>query len=168
MKKVVPQEMEDLQGCLGSCHGAVDSLDGAIEQCKQTMQQIERRKKEVDGKINDSLEQVRTALLVQNEEIRIKKTKSLKAQVHCLQSLRNGLSRAASMITDAQSHSPAQQLSTKKTLAERATKLQTTLKETKLVPSESDVFITDIDKPDTIRKMISLGNISGGSHACSL
>ena len=167
MEIFVQQEMEDLQGCLGSCHGVVDSLNGAIEQCKQTMQQIERRKKEVDGKINDSLEQIRTALLAQNEEIRIKKTRSLKAQVHCLQSLRNGLSRAASMITDAQSHSPAEQLSTKKTLAERATKLQTTLKETKLVPSESDVFITDIDKPDTIRKMISLGNISGGSHAAS-
>ena len=167
MEKFVQQEMEDLQGCLGSSHGAVDSLDGAIEQCKQTMQQIERRKKEVDGKINDSLEQIRTALLVQNEGIRIKKTKSLKAQVHCLQSLRNGLSRAASTITDAQSHSPAEQLSTKKTLAERATKLQKTFKETKLVPSESDVFITDIDKPDTISKMISLGNISGGSHAAS-
>ena len=48
----------------------------------------------------------------------------------------------------------------------RGTKLQKTFKETKLVPSESDVFITDIDKPDTIRKMISLGN-TGGSHAAS-
>ena len=167
MEKFAQQEIEGLQGCVENCQGALHSLDTAIMQCEKTMQQIETRKKEVDGKINDSLEQVRTALLAQNEEIQTKKTKNLKAQVQRLQWLRDGLSHAAGMITDTQSHSPAQQLSTKKTLAERATKLQKTFKETKLVPSESDVFITDIDKPDTIRKMISLGNISGGSHAAS-
>ena len=167
LEKFAQQEMDDLQGCLGNCQGALDTLNTAIEQCEQTMQQIETKKKEVDGKINDSLEQVRTALLAQNEEIQTKKTKSLKAQVQRLQWLRDGLSHAAGMITDAQSHSPAQQLSTKKTLAERATKLQTTFKETKLVPSESDVFITDIDKPDTISKMISLGSISGAHAATS-
>ena len=167
METFAQQEIAGLQGRVENCQGALHSLDMAITQCEQTMQQIETRKKEVDGKINDSLEQIRTALLAQNKDIHSKKRKSLKEQMQKLQWLRDGLSRAASMITDAQSHSPAQQLSTKKTLAERATKLQKTFKETKLVPSESDVFITDIDKPDTIRKMISLGSISGGVHAAS-
>ena len=137
------------------------------EQCKQRMQQIETRKEEIDGKIKDSLEQVRTALLEQNEEIFSKKTSSPKTHVQRLQWLQEGLSHAASMITDAKSHSPAQQLSTKKTLAERATKLQEEFEDTKLVPSTSDVFNTDIDKPNTIEKMISLGSISGGVHAAT-
>ena len=164
MTNIAQEEMEDLEGCLGSCQGALDSLDAAITQCEETIQQIEIRKKEVDSTINDSLEQVCTALLSQNDEIRAKKTSSLNTQMQKLQWLRDGLSHAASMITDAQSHSPAQQLSTKKTLAERVMKLQKTLNEVIL---ESDVFLTDLDKPDTTSKMISLGSISGTCHAAS-
>ena len=71
------------------------------------------------------------------------------------------------MITAAQSHSPAQQLSTKKALSERAAELKKEFGGLKVVPSESDTFTTLVASPDTVSKMISLGCISGGAHAAS-
>ena len=167
LEKVAEQEMESLRSNLGTCKGSVASLDRAIAQCKQTMQKVETRKKQVDTAINTSLEKVRTALLAQNEEIRLRKITGLEAQVQEFQRIRDGLSHASSMITAAQSHSPAQQLSTKKTLSERAEELKKRFAVMKLVPSENDTFTTLVASPDTVSKMISLGCISGGtSHSC--
>ena len=68
------------------------------------------------------------------------------------------------MIDDAQSHSPTQQLSTKKVLAERATKLQKEFATSVLSPSESADFVTDISDPAVIARMISLGCVSSGGY----
>ena len=167
LEKVAKQEMESLRSSLGNCNGAVASLDKASAQCKQTMQKVETRKMAVDTAINTSLEKVRTALLAQNEAIRLRKITGLEAQVQEFQRIRDGLSHASSMITAAQSHSPAQQLSTKKALSERAAELNKEFGGLKLVPSESDTFTTHVASPDTVSKMISLGCISGGAHAAS-
>ena len=167
LEEVAKQEMESLRSSLGNCNGAVASLDKAIAQCKQTMQKVETRKTAVDTAINTSLEKVRTALLAQNEAIRLRKITGLEAQVQEFQRIRDGLSHAFSMITAAQSHSPAQQLSTKKALSERAAELKKEFGGLKVVPSESDTFTTLVASPDTVSKMISLGCISGGAHAAS-
>ena len=167
LEKVAKQEMESLRSSLGNCNGAVASLDKAIAQCKQTMQKVETRKTAVDTAINTSLERVRTALLAQNEAIRLRKITGLEAQVQEFQRIRDGLSHASSMITAAQSHDPAQQLSTKKALSERAAELNREFGGLKLVPSESNTFTTLVANPDTVSKMISLGCISGGAHAAS-
>ena len=166
-EKVAKEEMEDLRASLGNCEGALSSLDEAIAKCNQTMQRIETRKTEVDTAINNSLEQVRKALLAQNEGIRSRKIMGLKAEVNELQRIRDGLSHAFTMITAAKDHSPVQQLSTKKALAERAAELKKGFEGSKLVPSESDTFTTVITNPDTISQMISLGCVSGGAHAAS-
>ena len=167
VEEVAKQEMESLRSSLGNCNGAVASLDKAIAQCKQTMQKVETRKTVVDTAINDSLEKVRTALLAQNEAIRLRKITGLEAQVREFQRIRDGLSHASSMITAAHSHSPAQQLSTKKALSEKAAELNREFGGLKLVPSVSDTFTTLVASPGTVSRMISLGCISGGAHAAS-
>ena len=166
-EKVAKEEMEDLRASLGNCEGTLSSLDEAIAKCNQTMQKVETRKTEVDTAINNSLEQVRKALLAQNEEIRLRKIMGLKAQVNEIQRIRDGLSHAFTVINAAKDHSPVQQLSTKKALAERAAELKKGFEASKLVPSESDAFITSITNSDTISQMISLGCVSVGAHAAS-
>ena len=166
-EKVAKEEMEDLRASLGNCEGTLSSLDEAIAKCNQTMQKVETRKTEVDTGINNSLDQVRKALLAQNEGIRSRKMMGLKAQVNELQRIRDGLSHAFTMITAAKDHSPVQQLSTKKALAERAAELKKDFEGSKLVPSKSDTFTTSITNSDTISQMISLGCVSGGAHAAS-
>ena len=163
VENVAKQEMESLKTCQGDTEGAVASLDAAIAKCKETMEKVEARKKEVDTAITNSLEQVRKALLTQNEKTRSGKIAGLEAQVCQLQRVRDGLSLASTMIAEAQSHSPAQLLSTKKVLAERATKLQKEFKDSNLLPSQNATFITDISDAGTISKMISLGCVSGGN-----
>lgn len=167
VEEVARQEMESLRACLQDSCGAVATLDTAIAQCKHTMKQVELRKKEVDTAITRSLDQVRKALLAQNEEIRLKKITSLETQSSQLLRVRDGLSHASNVITAAQSHSPAQQLSTKKVLAERARELQKEFRDSKLLPSENDTFHTAIADPDTVGKMTSLGCVTGGSHPAS-
>ena len=166
-EKVAKEEMEDLRASLGNCEGTLSSLDEAIAKCNQTMQKVETRKTEVDTAINNSLDQVRKALLAQNEGILSRKMMGLKAQVNELQRIRDGLSHAFTMITAAKDHSPVQQLSTKKALAERTAELKKGFEGSKLVPSESDTFTTVITNSDTTSQMISLGCVSGGAHAAS-
>ena len=167
VEEIAKQEMESLKACQGDTEGAVASLDAAIAKCKETMEKVEARKKAVDTAITNSLEQVRKALLTQNEKIRLGKVAGLEAQVYQLQRVRDGLSLASTMIAEAQSHSPAQLLSTKKVLAERATTLQKEFKDSNLLPCRNANFVTDISDPATISKMISLGCVSGGGHPAS-
>ena len=167
VEEVAKEEMESLRACQGDTEGAVASLDAAIVKCKETMEKVEARKKEVDTAITNSLEQVHKALLAQNKKICLGKIAGLEAQVGHLQRVRDGLSLASTMIAEAQSHSPAQLLSTKNVLAERATMLQKELKDFNLLPSQSATFVTDISDPATISKMISLGCVSGGGHPAS-
>ena len=167
LKIVEKQEIEHLRACQGDTEGVVASLDAAIAKCKETMEKVEARKKAVDTAITNSLEQVRKALLTQNEKIRSGKIAGLEAQVGHLQRVRDGLSLASTMIAEAQSHSPAQLLSTKKVLAERATMLQKEFKDSNLLPCRNANFVTDISDAGTISKMISLGCVSGGGHPAS-
>ena len=167
VETVATRAMESLSACTEGSQGAVATLDGAIAECKKTMQQVESRKKEVDNAITRSLEQVREALLVQNEDIRLKKITSLEGQVSKLTRIRKGLSHASDMISAAESHTPAQQLSTKKALADRATQLQQEFKDSQLLPAENDTVLTTIADPDTIKKMIDIGRLSGAAHAAS-
>ena len=71
------------------------------------------------------------------------------------------------MILEAQSHTPVQQLSTKKALADRATHLLKQLEDSGIDPVQTDRFETAIADKATITEMISLGQVSGGSHAAS-
>ena len=167
VEEVAKQEMESLKACQGDTEGAVASLDAAIAKCKETMEKVEARKKAVDTAITNSLEQVRKALLTQNEKIRSGKIAGLEAQVCQLQRVRDGLSLASTMIAEAQSHSPAQLLSTKKVLVERAKKLRKEFKDSNLLPCWNANFVTDISDAGTISKMISLGCVSGGGHPAS-
>ena len=162
LEQVAKQESESLLTCQRDAKLAVASLDGAIARCKETVEKVKVRRNEVDVAINNSLEQVRKALLAQSEEICSSKLAGLKAQVRQLQRVRDGLSLASSAIEKAQSHSPAQLLSIKKVLAERATVLHEEFKESNLLPSQNAAFVTDISEPAIISKMIGLASVLGG------
>ena len=168
IEEVAKQAKEDLQACQGDTEGALASLNSAIAKCKDTIEKVEARKKAVDSAITNSLEQVRKALLEQNEKIRLSRVAGLETQVHQLQRVCDGLSLASTAIDKAQTHSPAQLLATKKVVAERAKKLQMEFKHSNLFPSHSASFITAITDPSTMSEMISLGSISGrGGHPAS-
>ena len=146
---------------------AITELGAAIAQCKKASQQVQQKKKEVDKKITKSLARVRDTLLAKNEEICLQKVTSLEMQVSELQKLQDGLNHASGMIATAQSHTAAQQLSTKKLLSNRAALLLEKVSTTSLIPMETDTFITKIADPATISQMVSLGDIESGSHAAS-
>ena len=163
---VVREEMDGLKVHLERSTKALVSLDEAVAQCKQTVQQIETKKKEVDTAINQNLDQIREKLLTQNREIQLYKVTCVEAQMHELQRLRDCLSHANGMIKDSvKSHTPLQQLSTKKILMERAMLLHKRFEGSNLVLCQCDTFASDIANPDTISKMIDLG--LGGSDATS-
>ena len=164
LEHVAKQEMESLMACKSNAQHALASLDSAIAECKETMEQAEKRKKAVDSEIENTLKQIHTALLTQSENVRLTKIRGLQVQVQGLQKVRDGIYVASSMIDIAQSHSPTQQLSTKKVLAERATKLQKEFATSVLSPSESANFVTDISDPAVIARMISLVCVSGGGY----
>ena len=164
LEHVAKQEMESLMACKSNAQHALASLDSAIAECKETMEQVEKRKKAVDSEIENTLKQIHTALLTQSENVRLKKIRGLQVQVQELQKVRDGIYVTSTVINDAQSHSPTQQLSTKKVLAERATKLQKEFATSVLSPSESADFVTDISDPAVIARMISLGCVSSGGY----
>ena len=157
------QEMESLKACQGDTEGAIASLDVAIAKCKETMEKVEARKKEVDTAITNSLEQVHKALLTQNENIRLRKISGLEAQICQLQRLRDGLSLASRAIDKVESHSAVQLLSIKKTLKERATRLQKEFECSDLLPSRNASFVTNVFDPATVSMIISLTCVFGGN-----
>ena len=163
LEKIAKEERESLQACQKDAIGAVASLGTAINKCKETIEKVKARRKEVDAAIVSSLEQVCKALLAQSEKICLSKTADLEAQVHHLQRVRDGLSLASNAIDKAKSHSPTQLLATKKVLADRATVLQREFKDSNLLPSCSASFVTDITDPATISKIISLACVLGGN-----
>ena len=167
VERIAAKAMESLKMSLESSDEAIATLDNSIALCKKVCQKVETRKKEVDNMITRSLNQVREALLAKNEEIRLRKITGLEMQMSELKRVRDGLSLASDMITATQSHTPAQQLSTKKVMAERAALLLQQFRGSDLTPLESDGFLTKVAEPTTISQMISLGQISGGSHAAS-
>ena len=167
VERVAEEEMRGLHVSVESSQLAITALNDAIAQCQVTVQQVESQKKEIDNTITSSLNQVREALLANNEELRLRKITGLEMQMSELKRVRDGLSLASDMITAAQSHTPAQQLSTKKMMAERAALLLQQFRGSDLTPLESDMFLTKVAEPTTISQMISLGKISGGSHAAS-
>ena len=167
VEKVAVDEMRDLHVSVKNSQLAITALSDAITQCQVTVQQVESRKKEIDKAIIRSLNQIRETLLANNEELRLRKITGLEMQMSELKRVRDGLSLASDMITAAQSHTPAQQLSTKKVMAERAALLLQQFRGSDLTPLENDTFLTKVAEPTTISQMISLGQISGGSHAAS-
>ena len=167
VEAVATRAMESLQSCAKDSPGAVDAVKAAIALCKKAMARIDSRKNEVDEMIQKSLNNVREALLTQNEEMWMGKTAKLKMQVEALKKVGDDLTYALSLIESAKSYTPAQQLSTKRVLAERVEELMKRYNFSERIPLESAHFLTKIADEDVIRQMIDLGQITGGSHAQS-
>ena len=165
VERVAEEEMRSLLTDVKNSQHAIAALDDAIFQCKMTIQTIESRKKEVDSAITHSVNQVREALLAMNEEVRLGKITCLEMQVSELKRVKDGLSHASSIIAATQSYTPAQQLSTKKVIAERAALFLQQFKNSDLSPLENDLFLTKVAEPTTITQMVALGQVSGGAFA---
>ena len=167
VEAIAAKAMENLKLHFDEGRGVLASLNDAIAQCKKTMQQVESRKKEIDNIITGSLNRVREALLIKSEELRLGKITSLKMQICELEKVRDDLSYALDMITAAESHTPCQQLSTKKDIAERLMQILQRYCNSESEPLESAFFLTKIADQDVISQMIVLGQISGGSDAAA-
>ena len=167
VEAVAAKAMEHLKLHLNESKGVLASLNDIIAQCKETMEQVESRKREIDDIIYRSLNQVREALLAKNEETRLGKITSLTMQICQLEKMRDDLLGVSDMIKASESHTPSQQLSTKKTIYERLTKLLRGYYDNGSVPLESSLFLTKIADQDVISQMVALGEISGGSDAAS-
>ena len=167
VEAVAAKAMEHLKLHLSESESVLASLNDVIAQCKETMEQVESRKREIDSIINRSLNQVREALLAKNEEIRLGKITSLTMQICQLEKMRDSLLVVSDTIKAAESHTPSQQLSTKKTFYERLMQVLQGYYDSESVPLESALFVTKIADQDVISQMVALGEISGGSDAAS-
>ena len=167
VEEVAAKEKEKLSTCLGDSQEAVAALEEAIVVCNKTIQEVESKKKEIDNAITRSLNEVREALLAQNEEIRLSKITSLEIQVNELKKAKEELSDTCDVISAAQSHTPAQLLSTKAVMVERATKLLCRYRSNGVEPVQKAMFLTKIVETAVVNHMITLGQLSGGSHATS-
>ena len=167
VEAIAAKVMESLKACAENNQSAVAVVEDAIAKCKVTIQQVEARKKEIDDTIARSLNQVREALLTRNEEIYLEKTTSLGMQVEKLKKVSDDLTYTLNMIAKAESHTPAQQLSTKKVITERVEELMKRFQNSERVPLESAHFLTKVADQEVISQMIALCQISGGSDAAS-
>ena len=167
VEAIAARAMKSLKTCAKDSSSAVNVVQVAIVKCKATIQRINSRKKKVDNTIGASLNQVREALLARNEEIRMKKTTRLQMQIERIKKVSDDLEYALNMITQAESHTPAQQLATKKVIAERVEELMRRYHNSQCVPFESSHFLTRAADNDVISRMIDLCQISGGSDAAA-
>lgn len=168
LEKCSAEEMKCLETHQEKANNAVADLDRAITHCNEALMTVRKNEKKVKTCIDNTLKQVKEHLLAQIEAICSGKVKGLQKQVVELQRVRDGLSLASKMITEAQSQTPAQQLSTKKGIAVRITKLVEEFNHTQLVPSRNPVLTTSIARPSHTSSIIRKGCISGGSHpGCS-
>ena len=167
VEAIAARAMESLKNCAKDSPSAVAVVKDAIVKCKAAINRIESRKNEVDGIISTSLNEVREALLASNEEIRMGKTTSLKTQIERLKKVGDDLTHALTMIAQAEVHTPAQQLATKRVIAERVEELMKRYHNSERIPLESAHFLTKVADGDIISQMIALGEITGGSDAAS-
>ena len=164
---VAARAMESLRGCAKDSPKAVDALKGAILKCELVIARVESQKNEVDDMICKSLNEVREALLTRNEELQKKKTTSLQLQIEALKKVGDDLEYAQKLIDSATSYTPAQQLATKRVIAERVEELMKRYHDSNCIPLESTHFLTKVGDQGIIREMIHLGQISSGSDAVS-
>ena len=167
VENVAAKEMESLKNCAKDGPNAVTALKSATNKCELAIARVESRKNEVDDAICKSLNSVREVLLARNEEIRMGKTKALQIQIHGLTKLGNDFTHALGLIANAESYTPAQQLATKRAIAERMEELMKRYHNSERIPLESNHFLTSVGEQTIISQMIDLGQITGGSDAVS-
>ena len=167
VEAIAAKAMDALQTQAGECQSIVASLSDSIAQCKTAIQQVESKKREADDVIVKCLNQIRDALLAQCENILLGKVTGLKMQICELEKLHDDVSHVSDMITDALSHAPSQQLSTRKMLSERLSLVLQQYNKTVNVPLQSPVFVTKLAGESVISEVVALGQISGGSDAAS-
>ena len=167
VENVAAKEMESLKNCAKDGPNAVTVLKSAINKCELAIARVESRKNEVDDTICKSLNSVREVLLARNEEIRMRKTKSLQIQIEGLTKLGDDLTHALGLIGNAESYTPAQQLATKRVITERVEELMKRYHNSECIPLESIHFLTSVGDQTIISQMIDLGQIMGGSDAVS-
>lgn len=144
--------------CLRDIESSLKTLDTAIFQCDATKEDVNARKKEVDGEIQACLGRIGQRLEDQSEGIRARKTASLDEQKDELERIKTELLK----VDELELATPQER--------ERAQRLQENFDKAKHFPTVSSTFITALTNPDdeTIERMTShLGGVSGGVHAPS-
>ena len=165
--EVAEQEMTSLKAGLSRSQDAVAKLGGTIARCKKTIVEVKARKDAVDQLITSSLEQVRKTLLKQNADICDRKVGVLEAQKGKLARIKKGLEHASHLVTESSMYTAEQQLSTKDVIATRVDHLLKQFQTRDLDPLENDTFLTQLAQPSTVSQVVSLCEVSGGSHAAS-
>ena len=167
VEAIAAKAMDCLLSEAGECQGIIASLNTSISQCKAAIQKVKSRKREADDVIVKSLNHVRDALLAQCEAIHLGKLTGLKMQICELEKLCENISHVSNKITVAMSHSPSQQLSTRKIISDRLTQVLQCYRSVSSLPLQSALFVTKIADEDKIHECIALGQVSGGSDPAS-
>lgn len=167
VEEVAEEEMKSLKLHLSGSQTAVAKLDSAIDSCRKTTKQVKVCKDAVDGMIASSLERVRDTLLKQNATICDSKVGILEAQERELVRIRKGLAHASHLINESSMYVPDQQLSTKDVIATRIEELLKEFQSKDLDPLENDTLLTQVAQQSTITEIVTLCQVSGGSHAAS-
>ena len=167
VEAIATRAMESLKTGTVKCQSALASVNETISKCKEIMQQVDSRKKEVDDTISKSLDQIREALHLQNEAIYMGKITNLKTQVCELERMQDDLSHVCDKIVEAESHTPSQQLCARRIISDRTDQLLQRYNNSHAIPLESPLFVTKLADQGTVSEMIDLCQISSGSDAAS-
>ena len=169
-EKVAEKEKSNLLSVLDDAEAAKTKIENAIANGEKTMQCLQLEKKSVDESITttfkglyDALHSREVALLAKSEEIGLGKVTSLTIQHEELKRVRDNIAETCQMIlTAAQTYSPAEMLSTKRTMKKRLQDLLKQFQECQLDPRENEMIHAYLQASPLCSAITSFGAITGG------
>ena len=170
IEKVGEKEKSDLLSVLDDAEAAKTKIESAMAQGEKTMQCVQSIKKSVDETITttfkglyDALHSREVVLLAKSEEIGLGKVTSLTIQHEELKRVRDNIADTCQMIlTAAQTYSPAEMLSTKRTMKKRLQDLLKQFQECQLDPRENEMIHAYLQASPLCSAITSFGAITGG------
>ena len=152
---------------------AVKQLEDAMAKGEKVIQNIKARQYSVDDEIKDCFKDLHEALhhreeclLAKNSEIGLTKTTALMLQIEEMKKLHNEMIRVCEYIKEAaDTYSPTEILSAKKTMAVKISSLIKEFNSSSLDPSKNDRIFTDFTAVSAKGEIEKVGIITGGACA---
>ena len=170
IEKIAEKEKSDLLSVLDDAEAAKTKIESAVAQGEKTMQCVQSVKKSVDETItttfnglHDALRSREVALLAKSEEIGLGKVTALTIQHEELKRVRDNIADTCqTILTAAQTYSPVEILSTKRTMKERLQDLLKQFRECQLDPRENEMIHAYLQASPLCSAITSFGAVTGG------
>ena len=170
IEKIAEKEKSDLLSVLDDVEAAKTKIENAMAQSEKNMQCVQSVKKSVDETITttfkglyNALRSREVALLAKSEEIGLGKVTALTIQHEELKGVRDNITDTCQMIlTAAQTYSPVEILSTKRTMKERLQDLLKQFRECQLDPKENELIHAYLQASPLSSAITSFGVVTGG------